>query len=219
MQRISRLVGYDGGWFHTMDSKYPVASGSWNNYDLSVVERGRIGWPQYARQIEPLRQMALASGGVGIDTEAMELRDRERIPFYVEILRPLGMAVSMWTHLVVRNEEVAVIGLSLADRGRQFSPKAVELMRSLAPVLSVCDGIFKLREPDQTVEIPIPRITDRQREIVELVALGYTNTEIGLALGLSMCTVRNHLTEIYQKVGATRRAELTSLYLKAQRSG
>jgi DNA-binding CsgD family transcriptional regulator len=55
------------------------------------------------------------------------------------------------------------------------------------------------------------RLTPRQRELVERVALGHTNAQIAAALSLSENTVRNLLTATRQRIGAANRAELVRL--------
>lgn len=52
-----------------------------------------------------------------------------------------------------------------------------------------------------------PELTDRQREILRLVALGATNETIGRRLGLSAGTVRKHLENAYERLGAHNRAD------------
>ena len=52
------------------------------------------------------------------------------------------------------------------------------------------------------------RLTERQREIVEHVALGHTNAEIGAAIGLSVRTVRNLLVAIMKRLDASNRADV-----------
>jgi DNA-binding NarL/FixJ family response regulator len=47
--------------------------------------------------------------------------------------------------------------------------------------------------------------TDREKEILHYLALGWTNTKIGETLGISERTVRYHLRNIYDKVGADSR--------------
>lgn len=42
-------------------------------------------------------------------------------------------------------------------------------------------------------------LTPRQREVVHLVELGFTNQQIASSLGISCKTVINHLTQIYEK--------------------
>jgi two-component system response regulator NreC len=51
-------------------------------------------------------------------------------------------------------------------------------------------------------------LTDREREVLKLVALGHTNPEIASQLYLSVRTVESHRTHIQQKLRMTNRAEL-----------
>ena len=53
-------------------------------------------------------------------------------------------------------------------------------------------------------------LTERERDIAELVANGRTNKEIAVTLFLSEKTVRNALTRIYAKLGVRSRTQLTS---------
>jgi DNA-binding NarL/FixJ family response regulator len=53
-----------------------------------------------------------------------------------------------------------------------------------------------------------PRIlTDRELEILELIARGMSNAEAARALGLSPGTVRTHLEHIYAKLDVSNRTE------------
>lgn len=54
-------------------------------------------------------------------------------------------------------------------------------------------------------------ISDREKEIIRLVALGLDNREIGKRLFISPKTVKNHMTSIYAKTGARNRVQLTNL--------
>jgi DNA-binding NarL/FixJ family response regulator len=47
----------------------------------------------------------------------------------------------------------------------------------------------------------MPRLTAREREILDLVAEGRTNAEIAERLWLSLGTVRKHLNNVYSKLG------------------
>jgi DNA-binding NarL/FixJ family response regulator len=61
-----------------------------------------------------------------------------------------------------------------------------------------------------------PDLTDREREILMLVAAGHANKVIALRLGISHKTVRNTLSSACRKIGATDR---TQAALWAQRTG
>jgi two-component system response regulator NreC len=55
---------------------------------------------------------------------------------------------------------------------------------------------------------PPDNLTEREVEILRLIALGHTNSEIGSQLYLSVRTVESHRSHIQQKVGRNTRAEL-----------
>jgi DNA-binding CsgD family transcriptional regulator len=55
------------------------------------------------------------------------------------------------------------------------------------------------------------RLTEREREILDLVAEGRTNAEIAEWLWLSRGTVRKHLDNIYAKLGVHTRTAAAAL--------
>jgi len=214
MERLQRNLGYEGGWFHTLDPSLPLATGAWLGLEMELVERARAGWQGYAPGLAPLLQASSAGGGVAVDAQVFSRQERERLAFYRDVARPLRIEPLLWTTLSVRSQEIAVIGLARRSAAARFSDAGVDLLRSLVAVLSVADGFFALPRP--SVEAPIAAIgglTRREREVADLVVLGYTNREIGIALGTSPRTVRNQMTSILEKTGAATRTELTRFIL------
>ncbi len=59
-------------------------------------------------------------------------------------------------------------------------------------------------------------LTDRELEILELIAAGATNREIAASIGLSTNTVKEHASALYRKMKARNRAEAI---LRARRLG
>lgn len=57
-------------------------------------------------------------------------------------------------------------------------------------------------------------LTDREREVLALVAKGLANKQIARSLGISERTVKAHLTSVFQRIGV---ADRTSAALWAQR--
>jgi two-component system, NarL family, response regulator NreC len=55
---------------------------------------------------------------------------------------------------------------------------------------------------------PPGNLTEREAEVLRLIALGHTNNEIADQLYLSVRTVETHRAHIQQKLGSTTRAEL-----------
>lgn len=57
-------------------------------------------------------------------------------------------------------------------------------------------------------------LSEREAEVLRLIALGHTNAEIGELLFLSVRTVETHRAHIQQKLGRTTRAELVRYALE-----
>ncbi len=54
-------------------------------------------------------------------------------------------------------------------------------------------------------------ITPREKEIVVMIAMGFTNKMMASALGIAKLTVRNHVYNIYQKTKAKSKIDLINL--------
>ncbi|GAA4409640.1 hypothetical protein GCM10023168_28550 [Fodinibacter luteus] len=61
-----------------------------------------------------------------------------------------------------------------------------------------------------------PQLTDREREVLDLLARGYDNRRIAKALFLSDKTIRNHVPSVLTKLGAADRADAVQ---RARRAG
>ena len=99
-----------------------------------------------------------------------------------------------------------------------------ELERS---ILSVAEGSFVLsqpaadamraswgRPPEPTApQRPDAGLSEREREVMELVASGRTNAAIAAECYLSEKTVKNHINHIFAKLGVRTRAEAVSVWL------
>ena len=65
-------------------------------------------------------------------------------------------------------------------------------------------------------EAALPALTPRQTRILESVALGYTNKDIALQLGITEIGVKKHLRLVFAKLGVANRTEAVALALKRQ---
>ena len=55
-------------------------------------------------------------------------------------------------------------------------------------------------------------LSGQERRVIELVVQGRTNKEIAAVLGLSDKTVKNYLSNAFQKLGITRRAQAAAMF-------
>jgi LuxR family maltose regulon positive regulatory protein len=58
----------------------------------------------------------------------------------------------------------------------------------------------------------LPTITARQRQVVELIAAGCSNDEVGERLGISPRTAKAHADALRQKLGVSRRRQIPAAY-------
>lgn len=65
---------------------------------------------------------------------------------------------------------------------------------------------FAFPRPAQAV-LPFPDLTDREREILTLIAQGRKNTEIAQSLVITPKTVRNYISSIFSKLQVADRAQ------------
>lgn len=102
----------------------------------------------------------------------------------------------------------------LATRVRQLA--AGETVLSPAIVGTVFEALR--RTPGSPDEADGPAsLTEREREIMNLISQGLTNRDIAERFVLSEKTVKNHVNRIYSKLGATNRAQATALWLGTAR--
>ena len=67
---------------------------------------------------------------------------------------------------------------------------------------------FVARPPDAVAAAGMERLTNREREVVALVAHGLSNDEIAAAMVLSPTTAKTHVSRAMVKLGARDRAQL-----------
>ena len=93
---------------------------------------------------------------------------------------------------------------TVAEGGAIFSPGIAQRVLGYlnAPATAVPDELFD-------------ELTAREREILELIAQGKTNSEIASILSLSPKTVSNYISNVLLKVHATDRAKLMLMALEA----
>ena len=85
-----------------------------------------------------------------------------------------------------------------------------DLLRSIRLVASghsLIDTTTAKQAMERLAQIPGSELTEREREVLTLVARGYTNKQIADTLFVSEKTARNHVSHILDKLGLSRRSE------------
>ena len=146
----------------------------------------------------------------------------------IEVLKELGAAGALPPTLVLTtfDDTTAVLdGIRAGARG--FMLKDVTFEQLVTSIRAIAGGATAFQPAvterllrSNPVAIPVDvepeRLTDREIEVVRLMAGGYRNREIARALGTAEGTIKNHVSSILAKLGARDR---TRAVLKALESG
>jgi DNA-binding NarL/FixJ family response regulator len=104
-------------------------------------------------------------------------------------------------------------GFLLKDAPRDALYAAVRTVAAgdalLAPSVTrrLIERHLRLDQPSPELVAGLDRMTDRERQVLGLLARGLSNTEIATRLHLSEATVRTHIGHLFAKIGARDRAQ------------
>jgi DNA-binding CsgD family transcriptional regulator len=193
---LGRTIGFEVAFCLRSGSLGAVTPG----FQSSVRAAARGRWATYREDFRAVERRARSVGRVVVDREVLGARKLERTSVYQEVMRPHGGESSLVAYLGAGPQVLA--GLVLGRTRARFKAAEVERLRSGLAVLTVCELAVGQRQPP-----PNELLSAREREILSHLRLGYTNREIGIALGTSFRTVRNQLSRTFEKLGVCTRAE------------
>jgi DNA-binding NarL/FixJ family response regulator len=99
-----------------------------------------------------------------------------------------------------------------ARRRVDFTPRELLLLDLVGAVLgpATCDPA-----PPPPRPLAELGLSAREAEVLERVARGRSNAEIGLDLGIAAGTVKKHLDNVFAKLGVRNRIQATRAWLEA----
>ena len=160
--------------------------------ELLLLNAASIAGPEELRWISIVRQIRTQSPGTRVVLSAHEYLDRQVVAFLEAGAAGFVPADATWEQL----------GDSLRSvfEGRPCCPA------------QVLDGVLRrvrelLQVKTDSVQ-PLDSLSDRESEVVRLVAEGHSNKDIAQSLGISVSTTKNHVHSIRKKLGIHRRREL-----------
>ncbi|MFC1694630.1 response regulator [Pseudomonadota bacterium] len=145
----------------------------------------------------------------------------------LDVLRELSKAGTLPATIILTtfdDDELVLAGIQSGARG--YLLKDVALADLVSAIKTVADGgsivkpavtqrllkgLANLQNDFSSLDQPDP-LTDRETEILRLMAGGYSNKEIANSLGVAEGTVKNHVSNILSKMGVRDR---TRAVLKA----
>lgn len=109
--------------------------------------------------------------------------------------------------------ESGAIGYLLKDVSADELAKAIRAAHSGRTTLSP-EVAQALVETVHQQPMPEFNLTEREREVLDLMVEGLNNTQIAGRLGISPSTIKSHVSNILAKLGATSRTEAVTLTLR-----
>ncbi|PFG41552.1 regulatory LuxR family protein [Isoptericola jiangsuensis] len=97
--------------------------------------------------------------------------------------------------------------------GPPFGDRERTICRLLLPHLR---DLLAAVVTDPSAPAPPQGLTGRQAEILRLVALGMSNRDVAVALGISPTTVRTHLEHAFERLGVTTRTAAVTVAFAGQ---
>lgn len=147
----------------------------------------------------------------------------------VEATRQIREAVPATSVLVITMFDDESVFEAMRAGARGYLLKDVDADETLRAIRAVANGeaIFSptvarrlqsyFATPPPTVPTPVfPELTDRERDVLGLLAEGYTNQVIAQRLFLTPKTVRNYVSNVFSKLQVADRAEAM---LRAREAG
>ena len=169
---------------------------------------------QAIQRLDPL--VAAAATGdraghliAGLVTQAQAFHDLGRLP---EALAALGRALTLAAPegyvqvFLDGGPVVATLLQRMKDEGGRMQPYIIQLLSACAPTALSAPDLHPapfIPHPSASVE----PFTERELDVLRLLAHGATNQDIATALVVTIGTVKTHLSHILGKLGARNRTE------------
>lgn len=116
----------------------------------------------------------------------------------------------------LRRELIDALGDAQAFEVVSATPSAEAIDESADVVLTARTVRALQRAPRDAAETTrhLPSLTQREREILSLLADGLGNKQIAAQLGISPSTVKTHLEVLFDKLDVTSRAEAVAVAVR-----
>lgn len=175
--------------------------------------------PRDALWLSSLALLTVAAARLGGRDEAATLQG---------LLRPHSGAIAVQGVVLWWGAVDHYLGLAAATLGREDEAElslraGLRLHESWAArplVTASLEALAGLRSPTVLPAAPLPvaggtALTDREREVLHLLAAGAANKQIARRLNISVHTVERHVSNVYAKLGVRSRSQATAMVLGA----
>ncbi|HSM24026.1 MAG TPA: response regulator transcription factor [Anaerolineaceae bacterium] len=196
----------------------------------------RFGLRSLISSIPEMEVIAEATSGEAAIEEAKQL---EPDIILMDINMPGINGIEATRRILAANPEIGILILTMFENDSVFEAiqagargyilKGADPGETLRAIQAVINGeaIFSSKVADRLIDfisdkkengssVILPELTDREREVLDWMARGLTNTAISEKLFLSPKTVRNHVSNVFAKLQVSDR---TQAVIKAREAG
>lgn len=198
--------------------------------DHEIVRTGLREFVSARRNIEVVGECGTASGAI---TESLHLKPHVVL---METQLPDGCGLLACRKILASSPDIKVLFLTALDDDKtrlesifagadgyllknicaNTLTDAIETVASGRPILdpAIIPSLLKQIRSRTVQPVGDKSLSPQEQRIMSLVAEGKTNKEIGEVLGLSDKTVKNYLSNVFQKLHVTRRSEAAALFAR-----
>jgi len=174
----------------------------------------------------------VGEGGTGLEAVTLAAEHRPDV-ILMDIMMPELNGIQATRQVLDRYPQTGVIMLTMLEDdnslfaamcagARGYILKGADKAEVLTTIQAVAEGraIFgpmiaarltsffrSIESSPNRADVVFPELTDREREILDLIALGVNNQEIADRLFISSKTVSNHISSIFNKLQVADRAQ------------
>jgi DNA-binding NarL/FixJ family response regulator len=183
------------------------ASGSRRQRIVSALGRDGIN---VAEQPADARNLAKESGTCACDALVVDLHGAE--PSAGELRTMVEQAGGTPVVVISATSDRRAMRLALAAGADGFVLEDALEACLPAAVRGVCSGQLSLPREARDI-VARPRLSTREKQVLGMVVLGFSNGEIAAKLFLAESTVKSHLSSVFAKLGVRSRDEATAMIL------
>ncbi|GAB3886234.1 hypothetical protein GCM10029964_050190 [Kibdelosporangium lantanae] len=155
-------------------------------------------------------------------SDLMPFRAFRDTDVYRDLLAQYGLRHQLAATLRFTDRELGFIGLMRG--GRDFSDREVDAVArvrdAVAAALAYESAVRAIRARIGPEPHVVPRglsLTERENQVLRLVAAGHTNDQTAMRLGITTRTVRKHLESVFAKARVSSRAAAVAWWLRQPR--
>lgn len=158
-------------------------------------------------------------------SDLIDRRALHKLDLYREVYKPL--AVEYQIAFTLPSGAERILGVALSRNKRNFTDAERDLLNIARPYLIQAyrnalahTDLLRASRTSIAISALLPLgLTERQAQVLQLIAMGYSSELAASTLGISIRTAQKHLEHCYRALGVNNRSEASRVVWAAARAG